>query len=90
MVWGRCQSWSAGRHRRLDLHDGWKSNWTEFKIQLHTVGSTLGSGLLAATAADTHTVDDIALLGLVTEAAGLVGTGGARGAVDDVQLTKLY
>ena len=56
----------------------------------HTVGGALGNGALAAATADTHAVDDIALLGLVTEAAGLVGTGGARGAVDDVQLTKLY
>lgn len=55
-----------------------------------TVGGTLGHGSLAATAADAHTVDDIALLGLVAEAAGLVGAGRSRGAVDDVQLTELY
>ena len=51
---------------------------------------TLGNGLLAVATADTNAVDNVALLGLVAEAAGLVGTGGARGAVDDVQLTKLY
>lgn len=55
-----------------------------------TVGGTLGHRPLAATAADADTVDDIALLGLVTEAASLVGARGARGAVDDVQLTELY
>lgn len=56
----------------------------------HTVSGTLGHRSLAASAADAHTVDDIALLGLVTEAAGLVGAGRTRSAVDDVQLTKLY
>ena len=55
-----------------------------------TVGGTLGDRLLAATTADTHAVDDIALLGLVTEAASLVGAAGPRGAVDDVQLAELY
>jgi len=56
----------------------------------HTIGGTLGDGLLAATTADAHTVDDIALLGLVSQAAGLVGAAGPRGTMDDVQLTKLY
>ncbi len=56
----------------------------------HTIGGTLRDGLLAATTADTHAVDDIALLGLVSETAGLVGARGTRGAVDDVQLTELY
>jgi len=55
-----------------------------------TVSGTLGSGPLATTTADTHAVDDITLLGLVAEAASLVGARGARGAVDDVQLAKLY
>ena len=54
------------------------------------IGGTLGSRALAATTADTDTVDNIALLGLVSETASLVQTGGARGAVDDVQLTELY
>lgn len=56
----------------------------------HTIGGALRDGLLAATTADTHAVDDIALLGLVSETAGLVGARGTRGAVDDVQLTELY
>lgn len=55
-----------------------------------TIGGTLRDGLLAATATDTDAVDDIALLGLVAEAAGLVGAAGSRGPVDDVQLAKLY
>ena len=50
------------------------------------VGGTLGDGLLAVTPADTDAVDDVALLGLVAEAAGLVGARWAGGAVDDVQL----
>lgn len=48
---------------------------------------TLGDWLFAVTAADAHTVDNISLLGLVTETAGLVRAGWARGAVDDVQLS---
>ena len=55
-----------------------------------TEGGTLGDGLLAATTADADAVDNVALLGLVAEAAGLVEARGTRGAVDDVQLTKLY
>jgi len=54
-----------------------------------TIGGTLRDGALAATTADADAVDDIALLGLVSEAAGLVGARRARGAVDDVQLTEL-
>ena len=45
--------------------------------------------LFAVATANTDTIDNIALLGLVTEAAGLVGARGARGAVDDVQLAVL-
>lgn len=55
-----------------------------------TIGGTLGGRLLAATTADAHAVDDIALLGLVTQAASLVGTAGPRSTVDDVQLAELY
>lgn len=56
---------------------------------MRTVGGALWHWSLAATAADADTVDDIALLGLVSQAAGLVGAGWARGAVDDVQLAEL-
>lgn len=49
----------------------------------------LGRGPLATTAADTDAVDNVALLGLVSEAASLVGARGAAGAVDDLQLAKL-
>lgn len=54
------------------------------------VGSTLGGRALATTAANANTVDNVALLGLVTETAGLVGARGAGGAVNDVQLAQLY
>jgi hypothetical protein len=54
------------------------------------VGVTLGHRALAATTADAHAVDDVALLGLVSEAAGLVGARRAGGAVDDIELTVLY
>ena len=50
------------------------------------VGGTLGDVLLAVTAADTDAVDHVALLGLVAEAASLVGARGAGCAVDNVQL----
>ena len=55
-----------------------------------TVGGTLGGRALATTAADSDTVDDVTLLGLVTETASLVGTRGARSTVDGVQLAELY
>ncbi len=44
---------------------------------------------LAATAADAHAVDDVALLGLVAHAAGLVGARGARQAHDAGHLAEL-
>ena len=44
---------------------------------------------LAVAAADANAVDNVALLGLVSEAASLVGARGAAGAVDDLQLAKL-
>ena len=53
------------------------------------VGGTLGDVLLAVTATDANTVDHVALLGFVAKAASLVGAGGARCAVDDVQLAIL-
>ena len=55
-----------------------------------TVCRALGDGLLAASAADAHAVDDIALLGFVAETTSFVRARGARGSVDDVQLTELY
>jgi hypothetical protein len=54
-----------------------------------TVGSTLGSGALPVAATHAHAVDHEALLGLVAEAAGLVGARGARSAVDDRELAVL-
>lgn len=56
----------------------------------HTIGGTLWHWLLATTTANANTVDDIALLGLVTETTGLVWSGWARCAVDDIQLSELY
>jgi hypothetical protein len=50
------------------------------------VHDTLGNGAFAATAANAHTVDNIALLSLVAEAASFIGTGGAAGAVDGGKL----
>jgi hypothetical protein len=60
------------------------------ELERRTVCGTLRSRSLAATTADTDTVDDVSLLGLVTKTASLVGARRARGTVDDVQLTELY
>lgn len=56
----------------------------------HTESGTLGHWLLASTTANTDAVDDIALLGLVTQTAGLVWSRWAGCAVNDIQLAKLY
>lgn len=49
----------------------------------------LGRGPLATSTADADAVDNVALLGLVPETAGLVGARGTAGAVDDLKLAKL-
>mmetsp|Transcript_30083 Transcript_30083/g.41962 ORF Transcript_30083/g.41962 Transcript_30083/m.41962 type:complete len:221 (+) Transcript_30083:75-737(+) len=54
-----------------------------------TADHTTVVGALAASAADADTVDDVALLGLVSKAAGLVGTSRTAGAVDGGQLAVL-
>jgi len=59
-------------------------------IQIRTISGTLGHRSLATTTADADAVDDISLLGLITEAASLVRSRRARGTVKDVQLPKLY
>lgn len=53
------------------------------------VGGTLSRRTLTATSADSASVDDVTLLGLVPKTAGLVRTRWATGAVDDVQLSEL-
>lgn len=54
-----------------------------------TVSGTLGNRSLTVTSADTDTVDDESLLGLVTETTSLIGTRRTRSTVNDVQLTVL-
>ena len=56
----------------------------------HTISSTLSHRPLAPTTTDTDAVNDIALLGLVSEAARLVRTRRAGCAVDHIELTELY
>lgn len=51
--------------------------------------NVLGRGPLAASTTDADAVDNVALLGLVPEAASLVGARGAAGAVYDLELAKL-
>jgi hypothetical protein len=52
-------------------------------------GSSLSNGLLAVSTADTDTVDNVSLLGLVSETASLVGAGRTGSAVDHVERTVL-
>ena len=52
-----------------------------------TVDATLGGVSLAATSADADTVNDVALLGLEANTAGLLGTRGSLALVDDGKLT---
>merc|ERR1719210_1736622 len=54
-----------------------------------TADGTLGHVSLAATSSDADAVAHVALLGLVSEAAGLVGAGRARASGDHVKLTVL-
>ena len=70
-----------------DQHRAWSSEG--FGI-IHTIGGTLWNWALATSTANADTVDNIALLGLVTQAACLVRARWAGSAVDDVQLSELY
>jgi hypothetical protein len=53
------------------------------------VSNILGRRPLATTTADAATVDNIALLGLISQTTSLVGARRAAGAMDDMQLAKL-
>lgn len=55
-----------------------------------TVGGTLWNGALATSTTNTDTVDDITLLGLVTQTTCLIRTRWAGSTVNYVQLSKLY
>lgn len=55
-----------------------------------TVSSTFGCRSLASSTTDTDAVDDITLLGLVAQTAGLIWARWTGSAMDDVQLSKLY
>ena len=53
------------------------------------VDNTLGDGSLTATTSDSNSVDHVALLGLVAELSGLVGTAGSVDLVNDGELSVL-
>lgn len=53
-----------------------------------SVGSTLGSRLLASSTANSDTVDHVTLLGLISQATSLVGARRTRSTVDDIEGTK--
>lgn len=52
-----------------------------------TVGGTLGSGLFPVSTTNANTVDQVTLLGLVPQTAGLVGTRRTGRSVNDGELT---
>jgi hypothetical protein len=52
-----------------------------------TIGGTLGNRSLTTTTTNTDTVDDVTLLGLVTQTASLIGARRTRGTVNDIQLS---
>ena len=56
---------------------------------VRTVGSTFRHWPFATTLPHTNTVDDIALLGLISETASLVWTRWAGSAMDDIELAEL-
>lgn len=68
----------AGGLELVDTHGG--------RLSSH---DTLGDGSLAASSADAGAVDDVAVLGLVAEFAGLVGARGVVDSGDDGELTVL-
>lgn len=70
-----------------EMLEGYRSHFIGIP---HTVGSTLGRRPLATTSADSYTVDDITLLSLVAETAGLVWSGWARSTMNDMKLSELY
>jgi hypothetical protein len=55
-----------------------------------TICSTLRHRSLPPTTTNTDSIDDIALLGLVSESACLVGSRGAGCTMDDIELSELY
>ena len=67
----------------LEAHVSYKPMKPDLNLHL------LGNGPLATSTANTDTVDNVALLGLISETAGLVGTRRAAGTVDDLELAKL-
>lgn len=52
-----------------------------------TKGSTLGDGLFPVTPTNANTVDEVTLLGLVSQPTSLVGSGRTGSTVDDGELT---
>jgi hypothetical protein len=52
-----------------------------------TADDTLSDGLLSTTSSDSNSVDDVTLLGLVTESSGLIRSGGSRASVDGGELS---
>jgi len=59
-------------------------------VFFRTISSTLWHWTLATSTANTDTINDIALLGLVTKTASLVWARRTGSAVDDIQLSELY
>lgn len=54
-----------------------------------SVNNTLGDGSLTASTSDSNSVDNVSLLGLVTELSGLISAAGSVDFVDDGKLSVL-
>ena len=66
------------------------SGWLELVdtlVDWFTVDNTLANWSLSATSSDSNSVDDVALLGLVTELSGLVESAWSVNLVDDGELS---
>lgn len=53
------------------------------------MSNVLGNRPLATTTSDANTVDDIALLGLISQSTSLIRTRGTAGTVDNMELAEL-
>ncbi len=71
-------------------HSSVRSGWFQLidtLIDGFTVNDSLGNGLLSTTSSDSNSIDDISLLGFITELSCLVDSAGSVTFVDDGELS---